>query len=227
MNVFRKIIMSIKEYNRPVLSDRTILKYNKQHLLIFSTIRPEQVQPNSVDLTLADGYKTLVGNCQPTSVTLHTDATNIYDDVSLVIDPKYPIRYNEYPFITDKEKSDKEYTIIYPGEFRLMASREILNIPNGIIAFVQGRSSIARLGIQTEQAGLIDAGFRGTITFEVYNQTKHPIILYEGMRVAQVYFFKAQYASKTYGIISKGSKYQGQIEPTGSMLNNDPELKGV
>jgi len=92
-----------------------------------------------------------------------------------------------------------------------------------VIAFVQGRSSIARLAVQTEQAGLIDAGFRGTITFEVFNQSDYPIILYPGMRIAQVYFFKAQYADKLYGS-EKGSKYNGQIEATGSKVYLDPEL---
>ena len=101
-----------------------------------------------------------------------------------------------------------------------MASNEILNIPNGIIAFVQGRSSIARLAIQTEQAGLIDAGFRGTITFEVFNQSDNPVKLYKDMRIAQVYFFKAQYADRLYGK-EHGSKYNGQIDPTESMIYKD------
>jgi len=117
--------------------------------------------------------------------------------------------------------------IIEPGKFVLLASKEILNIPNGILSFVQGRSSIARVGIQTEQAGLIDSGFRGTITFEVFNETEYPIALYTGMRVAQVYFFKAQYANQVYGAKNKGSKYYSQIEATGSKINMDREFNSA
>lgn len=121
----------------------------------------------------------------------------------------------------------KPAKIVQPGEFILMASNEILNIPNGILTFVQGRSSIARLGQQTEQAGLIDAGFRGTITFEVFNETKYPLIFFQGMRVCQLYFFKAQRSVRPYGSDGKGSKYQMQIEATGSRIHQDPELRGV
>ena len=122
-----------------------------------------------------------------------------------------------------KFTNHRKYYILEPGKFVLMASREILDIPNGYIGFVQGRSSIARMGIQTEQAGLIDAGFTGTITFEVINNSEYPIILFEGMRIAQVYFFKAQYADKIYGI-AKHSKYSRQIAATESRIHLDAEL---
>ena len=131
----------IHDLMSPVLSDRTILKHNRKGQLIETPLKMEQVQPNSIDLTLADGWKEI-------------DLGNGY-----VIDPAKPVRYRSGKFQKHFE-SDKDlppYHIVEPKKFVLMASNEILNIPNGIIAFVQGRSSIARLAIQTEQAGLIDA----------------------------------------------------------------------
>lgn len=198
--------------NRCVLSDKTITKYMKKGLLIENEIDPIQIQPNSVDLTLGNTWKTLRPNCV-------TDGVDAIDTKKEVI---YDSGYFELgiPAVDGEEASDRQFIEINPGEFILLASREILNIPNGILSFVQGRSSIARLAIQTEQAGLIDAGFRGTITFEVFNQSQFPIILYEGMRIAQVYFFKAQYAKKLYGK-EKNSKYKGQIEATGSKIYKD------
>ena len=184
----------------PVLSDRTIRMYNQKGILIENPLEENQLQPNSVDLTLAPYW------------------SKINHPVTRVIDVRKNIEYLNGAFL--KNADGESYYDITPGEFVLMASREILNIPNGIIAFVQGRSSIARLGIQTEQAGLVDAGFRGTITFEVYNQTKNTIRLYEKMRIAQLYFFIAQEAERPYGS-DRGSKYNGQILPTGSNIHSD------
>lgn len=188
-----------------VLSDRSILAMNAKGKLIDERLTENQVQPNSVDLTLSDSVSKL----------------NYLE--RQCIDPKREIKYTEEYFINNPNE-DKEFYILQPGEFVLMASNETINVPNGYIAFVAGRSSIARLGIQVEQAGLIDAGFHGTITFEVYNQTKNPIILYEGMRFAQVYFIKAQPAQRPYAHRNHNSKYQRQVLATGSKINKDPEL---
>lgn len=196
--------MIISDLMRCVLSDKTIVKYWKKGLLVENPISLNQVQPNSLDLTLGTSVRKIAKNKHE------------------VIDISQPIPYAAGEFT--KDNNGKLSYIIQPKEFVLMASNEILNIPNGILSFVQGRSSVARLGIQTEQAGLIDAGFRGTITFEVYNQTNNPIKLYKGMRIAQVYFFKAQKALKPYSK-SNGNKYRGQLEARGSQIFEDSELQ--
>lgn len=210
-----KIFGLLHDLWSPVLSDKTIMKYNRKQILIEQPITREQLQPNSVDLTLGDTYKIIKPNSYEPDVGRlgnHLYAKGIKE----FIDVHKEIQYDEGTF--------KDSIIIEPGKFMLLASREILNIPNGVLSFVQGRSSIARIGIQTEQAGLIDAGFRGTITFEVFNESEYPVILYKGMRVAQVYFFKAQYANQVYGAKNKGSKYYSQIEATGSKINMDKEF---
>jgi len=201
----------ISDLFRPVLSDRKIMEFNKKGILFESPISPSQMQPNSVDLTLSKSWKILKSNM--IYIGLGKAAREM-------IDSKYEIKYEEGLF--EAVENGNDYFVIEPKQFVLMASNEILNIPNGIIAFVQGRSSIARLAIQTEQAGLIDAGFRGTITFEVFNQSEFPIVIYAGTRVAQVYFFKAQHALTPYGA-DKGSKYNGQILATGSKIHLDKE----
>ena len=202
----------IRDLFSPVLSDRTIMKYNKKGLLIEQPIEMSQLQPNSVDLTLGNTCKII----KPNSKIMIDQDEWAHGNYEALIDPTEEIIYEEGTFDTS--------IAIRPKEFMLLASNEILNIPNGILCFVQGRSSIARIGLQTEQAGLIDAGFRGTITFELYNETNYNIMLYKGMRIAQVYFFKAEKANMIYGK-DKGSKYSGQIVATGSRINLDKELQ--
>lgn len=206
------MIQRMMNLHRMVLNDVTIKKMNEKGLLIENKIKPEQLQPNSVDLTLANTWKKPIPN-------------DTYNGIAVINTKKEP-KYEEGRFLT-WQMIDGKYIppsiIIHPKEFLLLASEQVLNIPNGILSFVQGRSSVARLGLQTEQAGLIDAGFKGTITFEVYNETDHDLIFYEGMRVAQVYFFKAMYAKQPYGSKGKGSKYQQQIKATGSKIHLDKE----
>lgn len=209
--MLKHIVNNIRDMSRGVLSDKTILKYNRRGLLIEGPLKPSQIQPNSIDLTLGTTWKKPKANSKKFGCKC--------------IDPMKAIEYKEGVFNKPSDpNASNDYYVLMPGEFILMASNEVLNIPNGILSFVQGRSSVARIAIQTEQAGLIDAGFKGTITFEVHNQSDKAIVLYAGMRIAQVYFFKAQFANKPYGSKGKGSKYQSQIDATGSKINLDPEL---
>lgn len=201
------IIQTIQDKFRPVLSDRTILNYIKKGWLVDHPIKPEQIQPNSIDLTLGHIWS------KPN--------INAYNDIfESFIDPSVEIFYDSGEF-RDFYKNRKAY-LLHPGEFICMATNETLKIPSGIVAFVQGRSSIARLGIQTEQAGLVDSGFHGTITLEVENQSKYPILLMEGMRIAQVWFIRSQHASLLYSK-EHMSKYNNQVKATGSRIHLDKE----
>ena len=205
------------EFLHPVLSDRAIRRRIEKGQLFETPLRENQFQPNSVDLTLATSWQSIIPN----------------DEINgePCINPEKPVKYLNGDMKPYRILGSDTYLFggkpvyrLAPGEFILFASQEVLTIPNGIVAFVQGRSSIARIGVQTEQAGLIDAGFNGTITFEVYNETPHPIFLIKGMRVAQVYFYKAMSSEQLYGSGVLKSKYSGQIRATGSRIHLDPEM---
>lgn len=211
------MINAIRDLFSPVLSDRQIRRYIERGQLIPGGITEPQGQPNSVDLTLSDSVSYLQPNC-----TLPWPENDIRDlsfgnsrHIREGIDPKLPVIYAEDHF-------DHGEYVLEPGEFVLMATRERLSIPNGILGFVCGRSSIARLAIQTEQAGLIDSGFNGTVTLEVMNQSRYPIVLREGMRVAQVWFIRSKRSGRIYDA-SRHSKYNGQRLATGSKLYLDVE----
>ena len=110
---------------------------------------------------------------------------------------------------------------IYPGEFYIMSTVERIRFANDIVGFVQGRSSLARLGIQVHCAGFADAGFDGTITLEVTNLTHRPIIIPKNTRICQMVFARTgKPAEVPYGE-NKKSKYQGQRGPTLTRINKD------
>jgi len=117
---------------------------------------------------------------------------------------------------------DKPF-IVQPGEFILGVTLEKITLPNDIVARVEGRSSLGRLGIVVHStAGFIDAGFSGTITLEIANINRLPVALYPGQRICQLAFeLMTSPAKVPYG--AKGTqKYQGQVAPQESKIHQDP-----
>ncbi len=138
-----------------------------------------------------------------------------------VIDP-----LKEYESLTQTlEITTGEPFIIQPGEFVLAVTMEKVKIANDIVARVEGRSSLGRLGIIVHStAGFVDAGFEGTITLEMTNINRMPVALYPGMRICQLAFeTMSSMADVPYGKKSS-SKYQGQFLPEESRIFLDPEF---
>lgn len=94
-------------------------------------------------------------------------------------------------------KLNKENFTIGPHEFVLAHTEEVVNLPTGIVGMVQGKSTIGRNGLQIENAGLIDEGFVGQITLELYNMTAVPLNLKAGMPICQILFYKTEPAVLT------------------------------
>lgn len=117
-----------------------------------------------------------------------------------------------------RTQSRKE--IIYPGEFLLATTEEYVAMPPNLSAFVQGRSSIGRIGLTVQNAGFVDPGFHGHITLELVNESPNPIVLRAGYPVAQLVFFETSEVEKPYL-----GKYNGQIEATGSRMYMDKEAR--
>lgn len=118
---------------------------------------------------------------------------------------------------------DKPVTI-KPGEFILAVTKEKFYMPDNLVARVEGRSSVGRMGLAVHvTAGFIDPGFEGFITFELANLNRFPITVYPGMRIAQIAFETTSTpAEKPYGHEERNSKYQGQGPvPTTSKIVDD------
>jgi dCTP deaminase len=120
---------------------------------------------------------------------------------------------------------DGESFIVQPGEFVLGVTQEQITLPDDLVARVEGRSSLGRLGIIIHStAGFVDPGFSGTITLEISNLNRLPVALYPGMRICQIAFEEMTSAAETPYHSKPFSKYQGQVLPEESRLSTDPEF---
>lgn len=121
-----------------------------------------------------------------------------------------------------KKVSPDEGMVVHPGEFVLGSTLETLNVPNDMVARIEGRSSYARLGlIPHTAAGFVDAGFEGQITLEIQNLGNVPITIYPEERICQVAFERmTSEAENPYGEKSD-SKYMNQKGATGSRLDKE------
>jgi dCTP deaminase len=108
--------------------------------------------------------------------------------------------------------------MLHPGEFVLGSTLERVGVPDDLVARVEGKSSLGRLGLLIHStAGFVDAGFEGHITLELSNAANLPITIYPGMKIGQISFLEMTTpAEHPYGSATTGSKYQGQRGPTPS-----------
>lgn len=125
----------------------------------------------------------------------------------------------EMPGLTELvEVEGDEPFILHPGEFVLAQTLERVTLPDDIVARLEGKSSLGRLGLLIHStAGFVDAGFSGNLTLELSNVANLPITIYHGMPIGQISFMRMDGpVSVPYGSGEVGSKYQGQGEPTPS-----------
>ena len=119
--------------------------------------------------------------------------------------------------------ADEEQFVLHPGEFVLGQTLEWVELPDDLVARLEGKSSLGRLGLLIHStAGYVDPGWKGKLTLELSNVAKLPIALYFGMKIGQISFFQmSSPVDRPYGSAGLGSKYQGQSEPTASAYFED------
>src|SRR5204862_4997884 len=125
--------------------------------------------------------------------------------------------------LTELVEIDDDPFILHPGEFVLGSTLERVRLPDDLVARLEGKSSLGRLGLLIHStAGFIDPGFDGHITLELSNVASLPITLYPGMRIGQISFLAMTTpADHPYGSGPLGSKYQGQRGPTPSRYHEN------
>ena len=161
------------------------------------------------------------GCLQPSSVDLHLDR-----DFRVFRNSRYPyidVRQPQ-PDLTELETiGDDAPFILHPGEFVLGQTLEWVELPDDIVARLEGKSSLGRLGLLIHStAGYVDPGWKGNLTLELSNVANLPIALYFGMRIGQISFFRmSSPVERPYGSRELGSKYQGQSTPTASEFYRD------
>jgi dCTP deaminase len=179
-----------------VLSDRTIKAEIAAGRIVINPFDEGLVQPSSVDVR---------------------------------VDSKFRVFHNaRYPFIDVRQPMDgltelvevskEEPFILHPGEFVLGQTLESIALPDDIVARLEGKSSLGRLGLLIHStAGFVDPSFEGNLTLELSNVANLPITIYYGMPIGQISFMRMDGpVEHPYGAREAGSKYQGQAEPTAS-----------
>lgn len=191
-----------------ILSDKTIKEYLEEGKIVIDSLKDEQqIQPSSVDMRLGDKFKVFKVIRKP------------------YIDPKDEDDIAEY--MESSTVPEGEAFIIHPNEFALATTQEYVKVPDDLVARVEGRSSMGRLGVTMHvTAGYVDPGFEGRITLEISNIGAMPVALYPGQRVCQLVFeTMTTPAELPYGHPKRNSKYMKQLKPESSRVKLDYELK--
>lgn len=175
-----------------ILSDKTIKEMIEKEELLISPLDPVQIQPASVDLKLGRNFKKIDEN---------------------------KVAYLSLEERAEYMEMEAEEIIIPPLSLVLATTLETVRLPNHLTAFVEGRSSIGRMGLFVQNAGWVDPGFEGEITLQLFNANRVPIKLKTGRRVCQLVFaLMDKEANQPYN-----GKYQGQKGATGTRVYWDVE----
>ena len=179
-----------------ILSDRSIKEALEAKRIIIDPLDISCIQPSSIDVKVSNLFRVFRNHTAGT-IDVKRDLTDLTELVE--IEPNGVF-------------------MLHPGEFVLGSTLERIAIANDLVARVEGKSSLGRLGLLIHStAGFIDAGFDGHITLELSNVANLPITIYPAMKIGQVSFMTMTTpADKPYGSGASGSKYQGQRGPTPS-----------
>ena len=179
-----------------ILSDRTIREALTAGRIVIDPFDEACLQPSSIDVKVSNLFR-VFRNHTTAIIDVKKDLTDLTELVEM--------------------KGDEPF-VLHPGEFVLGSTLERVAIANDLVARVEGKSSLGRLGLLIHStAGFIDAGFDGHITLELSNVANLPITIYPPMKIGQVSFMTMTTpADKPYGSGARGSKYQGQRGPTPS-----------
>lgn len=193
--------MAVQRRTGVVLSDRDIRAALREGRLVIRPLDEACIQPSSVDVHLDRKVLVFRNNRRP-----YIDVRRPMDDLMEM-----------------EEVGDDTPFILHPGEFVLGSTVEYLEIPDDLVARLEGKSSLGRLGLLIHStAGYVDPGWKGHLTLELSNVSRLPITLYYGMRIGQVSFLRlTSPAERLYGSPGLGSKYQGQQMPTPSRAYQD------
>jgi dCTP deaminase len=180
-----------------ILSDRSIRDEVAAGRIVLDPYDPKMVQPSSIDVRLDRFFRVFLN---------HTTG---------VIDVKENLE--ELTQLVEIPDEDTPF-ILHPGEFVLGATLERVALPVDLVARIEGKSSLGRLGLLIHStAGFIDPGFDGHVTLELSNVANLPITLYPHMKIGQISFHRMDSPAEVpYGSGALGSKYQGQRGPTPS-----------
>lgn len=179
-----------------ILSDRSIREELAAGRIVIEPLDEACIQPSSVDLHVDRLFRVFRNHTMG-----HIDVKRDLEDLTELV-----------------TVADDEAFILHPGEFVLGSTAERVRLPDDLVARLEGKSSLGRLGLLIHStAGFVDAGWDGQLTLELSNVANLPITLYPGMKIGQISFLRMTTpADQPYGSKGVGSKYQGQRGPVPS-----------
>lgn len=194
-----------------VLSDRSIKEELHQGRIAIKPFDPDCIQPASVDIRLDGKFQVFDDWKFPHYIDLHQSLDGLTREVTV-------------------ERGD--YFSLQPGRFVLGSTLEFIAIADDLMARLEGKSSLGRLGLLIHStAGYVDPGWRGHLTLELYNVSQMPIHLYPTMKVSQISFHRlTTSAERPYGAAGLNSKYLDQVGPTPTRYHQEfqqPQLMSL
>jgi dCTP deaminase len=179
-----------------VLSDATIARYLAEGRIEIDPYDASLLQPSSVDVRVDALFRVFHNNRYP-----FIDVKTPQEDLTELV-----------------EVTDSQPFVLHPGEFVLGSTLERVRLPEDLVARLEGKSSLGRLGLLIHStAGFIDPGWDGHVTLELSNVANLPITIYPEMKIGQISFMQmTEPATTPYGSSELGSKYKGQKGPTPS-----------
>ena len=184
-----------------VLSDHTIKEELAKGRIVIEPLGEGCIQPASVDVHMDHQLLVFRNSRRP-----YIDVREEMSDLTEMVETE-----QDRPFM------------LHPGEFVLGSTLEHIEIPDDLVARLEGKSSLGRIGLLIHStAGYVDPGWKGHLTLELSNVANLPVTLYYGMKIGQLSYLRLSTpADNLYGSPALGSKYQGQVAPTASRMYQD------
>lgn len=155
----------------------------------------------SLDLRLGNSFRVFNHSKMPYIDTKHPPAGEMMDEVKV---------------------QEGEPFILQPGDFVLAVTLERVKIADDLLARLEGRSSLGRLGIVVHStASVFDPGWDGNLVLELGNLGRIPVTLYPGMRICALTFEELSSAAEVPYNKKKNAKYIGQHAPVASKISEE------
>ena len=189
-----------------ILSDTSIRAALDSGRVVIDPLGPNAIQPSSVDLRLDHRFRVFRNHTRGI-IDVKEDLSDLTELVELPA-----------PDLAGNGQGTDRPFILHPGEFVLGSTLETVQLPDDLVARLEGKSSLGRLGLLIHStAGFVDAGWKGQLTLELSNVASLPITLYPAMKIGQISFMQMTTPAETpYGSADVGSKYQNQVGPIAS-----------
>lgn len=183
-----------------ILSDVDIKEHLKTGKIIVENLDDNKIDSGWINLSLGNEFMIFKTASKP------------------YIDVRFPEDHTE-KFVVD------DTFILHPGEFVLGHVKENIRLPNDIAAYVDGKSSLGRIGIVVHvTAGFVDPGYEGRLVLEMTNLGKMPVALHPGMSICKLVFFKLSSPCEVPYNLRKTAKYYKQEGVAASRIDKEFNL---